>query len=600
MNMNFTDALDRYCALTGAVKSQKMVDACDFINHIVDKVDEAAIQIDCGTGKSSWAHARCAAYASKATPHVYVVPTRDEVTRAASNLTQMTNGEAAGIYLGWNQDECQSLSGRNLTFDKCMRTGSKSACARCPGRKLCLYRQSLRGLRRPLVVMTRESFIVLCGKGFDFTSHTILCDEDINVFADEIFTLGGMRRLADIFSMAGDYNVSQLVRTLMSGAKFWAAAPVPDSAARYMRLDSDSVAHALAEILRYMGTHTLKRDDELLVFRFVMFFRSAAACKAAYAYYFDGRDVFVKKNRIDLQSFTAYKKLIILNATASLSMVRLSGRAKIWRCRELEKYRREGSVSLFIVPANATKSRADRNTAAGLQLLSEHILAAGCEPDTWVLVVANRNDGGRADRVEAALGAEYGLSVFRLSRGLLRGTNAAKQCTIAFLPSAGFFTTLVDCALHVALKQGKDFLWSEVVCHDGRPRMRKGRFINSKLQDVYMRKSLTEFYQGIFRTAVRDGGSVAVILPLPDAEWVTALWRLTPFKVRAVHGGGRKARLFSGIGTLLDMEAGKPVSKTAVAELLGYKAWKSSRTVIMKLLKDFYVVSGRNLVRRDV
>lgn len=603
LDSNFTAMLDTYSTLTGAKISQKILSTCTFIEHVISKNDEAAVEIPCGAGKSTWAHAHIANNASAKTPYVYVVPTRSEVLNASALLAHMRGKQDVGMYLGWNHDSCKTVSGCDFTFDRCLRTGSRSECRRCRGRKQCLYMQSIKGLRKPVIVMTRESFLMLCEKRFNFSRHTVICDEDLSVFSDERFTLAELRRLEAVLCMAGEGVVAKLVKTLFPGLAFWKSAPALASAVSPLRIDVVAVARASQTIRRYSHTGDMKRDDELLVFRFLLFFRTAAECNATYGFWFDGEKVIVKKNRIDLRGFTAYRKLIVLNATASLSLVEMSGRARIWRCPDLEPCRGEGKVSLYVIPHNPTKSRAERNTTDGLKLMADNAGAIVASDGTWILVACNREDEGRADRVETELKSSFNANVLRLSRGFLRGTNSAKMCTVAFLPAAGFFSTLADCALHAALRTGMDFPWSEVIGADGRPRMFHGRFINPLLQDIYMRKTITEFYQGIYRTAVRDGGDVAVVIPLPDADWITALWRLTPFVVAAVHGAGeRKHRLFSGIGALLGISGGTKLAKKAMAEMLGYsgaQAWKRNKRIIMDLMGEYYADMGGFLVRRN-
>ncbi len=601
LNDNFDRMLDAYCALTGADKSPKVITSCGFCEKVSNANGEAVIALPCGFGKSTWAYAHIAANASDENPYIYVVATRTEAVMASVLLGQMRACNDVGLHLGWNAEACQQLSGRKLTFDRCLRNSSKSACRRCKVRRRCIYHQSLKALRRPVVTITRESFIILCEKGHCFRRQSIICDEELQVFSDERFTLMDLRDIDTVFNAASDERVCSLVGSILPSINLWRST-VPDTAAHNMRLDAGTIHGVAAKIIRYVRRAPLNPKTEKLVFRFLGFIRTAAECNATYAYRCDGNEVFVKKNRIDLSNYTSYRKFIVLNATAALSMVRLSGRAKIWKCKDLEKYRNEGKVRLYVIPANPTKSRVKCNTDAGKELLKEHRDSIFACDGSMVLLACNREDGGLAERLEAELAAEYATMVFKLSRGLLRGTNIAKACTVAFLPSAGFFTTLTDCALHAALETGKDFPWSEVVDSSGNPRMDRGRFINPVLQEIYMKKTIAEFYQGIYRTAIRDGHDVNVILPLPDADWVTALWDLAPFEIMAVHGGdGRKQRLFKGVAQLLGITGGTLVLKVEVALSLGYsgrQAWKRNRGAILSLIGKYFVEKGRFLIRR--
>ncbi|MCX6986223.1 MAG: hypothetical protein NT118_15960 [Lentisphaerae bacterium] len=459
----------------------------------------------------------------------------------------------------------------------------------------------MKALRHAVVVMTRESFIILCEKRHDFSRRAIVCDEELQVFSDERFTLTELRDIDSVFSAANDARVCSLVANILPSVNLWRTA-VPGSVVRHMRLDAGTIHGAAPRIIRYLHCGTVGAETEKLVFRFLGFIRTAAACNATYTYRCDGSEVFIKKNRIDLSNYTSYRKFIVLNATAALSMVRLSGRARIWQCRDLEKYRSDGKVRLYVIPANPTKTRVLQNTVAGRELLAEHRDIIFTGSGVMILLASNADDGGLAAGLESELATEYAAMVFRLSRGLLRGTNIAKACTVAFLPAAGFFTTLTDCALHAALETGRDFPWSEVVDICGYPRMDRGRFINPLLQEIYMKKTITEFYQGIYRTAIRDGGDVSVVLPIPDADWLTALWDLAPFEVMAVHGGnGRKQRMFKGVADLLGITGGTLVGKGEIAVALAYnggQAWKRNKGAILSLIGKYFVEKGRFLERR--
>ena len=600
--------------LKGIPLSHKIETMAAFFSRVASTHEQAVIMAPCGVGKSLSATAYAAASATVGAPVILIVQDRRTMFDARSDLSLIMNPDDIGLYAGWDRDECHSLNPGKFTFRDCLRDASDSECTCCRGRSDCNYCQSRAQLKRPVVVMTLASFLLLCEKGQDFGRHLIICDEDLLTFSDVNFTADELDFLHRLFTIHGQLlKASNLLPMLFPSLRFstfHGVDRIPDQHIRFMTLAGWDRS-LTGRVIRHIKADPARFTDcEELLFRFLMFFRTCAACGADYAYSFSGDMLCVKKNRLDLKSYTSYRQFFVLNATAALSLNEFAPGTKIVTCAGLDKYKSEASAQLYVVVGNPTMTRRRKNIKLGMSMIYRNLLpffADGCN----VLVPCNAS----GDEVPAMLATrligqapieQTGRSgaVHKISRGRLRGTNDFRMCTSAFFVAAGFFTSIEDCTLHAVLRTGQDMAWSEVVC-DGMPVMHKGRFRNEVVQDVYMRKVLTEMYQGVYRTAIRDGRDVQVVIALPSADWLVPLRQLMSFVVvDAEHVTTQIIQAFIGLSALMNLEPGTTVGKRDAAAMLGYEGdtgWKDHRDRISSLLEPFFEIphSGHTIGRRD-
>lgn len=600
--------LKMHCTSEGIPLGAKIEDTCRAIESVANSGAQSVVMLHCGLGKSTWSMGHIAVNAGSRQPYILVVQNREAVFQAANQLKELIPSGSVGVYAGWNSEECASLSGRIFTYRDCLRDDKNSACRTCTGRSGCRYWSSRRQLRRPVVVMTREAFLGLCEKGHNFSRHRIICDEALLTFADESFTADELDTLNGIFNRYGHgSSVSDLLRRLFPALSFKGSrgvAHIPDGHMRWLLLSKVWDSGIAGRIIRFMKAGKLQ-EHETLVYRFLLFFRTAAACAASYAYTFNGVVLRVKKDRLDLRSFTACKSIIVLDATAALSLSEFATGACIYTCPDLDNYAMQGTARFYVVVGNPTKSRRDRNTADGLALVDRHgrdIFAGGND----IMLPFNRDCADAVARTEQFILAHNGnAKPHRISRGLMRGTNAMRMCTSAFMPAAGFFTSIEDCGLHACLRLRMDMPLSELFLAAGKPAMHQGRFRNPVVQDIYMRKAITELYQGVYRTAIRDGRDVSIVLAVPDAGWLVPLFQLMRFTViDAVHRNPRAAKMFKGLSDLVNMKPGTGISKRRAAACMGYTgtdAWKNHKDQITALLEPFFRISGgAGMVRKEV
>ena len=611
MRRKLTDLL----GLKGIPYSRKIEIMSEFLQRVAGSRKQAVVKAPCGAGKTLCGTAYAAASATPQFPVIMILQDRRTMFNVRGDLSLIMNPEHIGVYAGWNEAECHGLNHGNLTYRDCLREASDSACLRCTGSWNCNYWQSGRQLGRRLVVTTRASFFQLCEKGHDFSQHLIICDEDLMTFIDETFTAD---ELDTLYRVLGRYDafsdIARLLRDLFPSlmfSHFRGIDRTPDTHVRFMT-QAGWDRSVTGRIIKFIKADpgAMKQYEEL-VFRLLVFFRTCAECASNYAYYYDGRNLYVKKQRINLRAFTGYRQFIVLNASAALSLNEFAPGTDIVTCDELDKYRDESSVDLYVVASNPTVSRRSSNITRGLSMLG---LNATCffagGPD--VLLPFNASNGDEdADIAEHGIRREYrshagaDANVHRISRGRLRGYNEFRNCTSAFFVAAGFFTSITDCVLHAVLRTGTDMAWTEVV-RNRRPVMHKGRFVNADVQDVYMRKTLDEIHQGVFRTAIRDGRDIQAIIALPSAEWLVPLRMLMKFKVvEAEHPCPQTVKAFLGLSQLMNLAPGTVVGKREAAAILGYDGetgWHDHRNRISSLLESYFEIphTGYGMVRRDI
>ncbi len=605
----------------GISSSPKIQAMAAFLLKVMLSLKQAIVMAPCGIGKTLCAIAWAAASATTQFPVLFIVQDRRTMFNIRNDLALIMDANDVGLYAGWSDAECHALNPGNFKFGDCLRDARDSACPRCTGRLSCNYWQSRRQLGRPVVVTTRAAFMILFVKNHDFSRHVIICDEDLMVFADEAFKVEELNVLQRVFSRHDSFSdVSGLLAGLfptLSFSRFAGLNRTADTHIRFMT-QANWDRTLISRIVKFIKAdpRALKQYEEL-VFRFLGFFRTCAACGASYAYVYDGDMLYVKKSRLDLKMFTGYRQFIVLNASAALSLNEFAPDTQIVTCADLDKYREAACAELYVIAANPTMSRRRTNIARGLSMLglnASYFFAGG--PD--VLMPYNISDGDAAikaadDADIAEVGiirefsslAGYAANVCRVGRGQLRGYNEYRNCSSAFFVAASFFTTVADYAMHAVLRTGADMALTEVVNY-GKPVMHKGRFRNADVQDVFMRKSLDELYQALFRTAIRDGRDVRAMVALPSPEWLVPLRMLMRFKVvEAEHPCPQTVQAFMGLSQLINLEPGSVVRKREAAAMLGYEGdtgWRDHRNRITGLLESYFEIprTGYDMVRRGM
>ncbi len=610
-----TGLLDRHFRLESDDVRAKVIDTLRFIEHVVAAGPGVAATPP-GSGKSTGAVISMAVRAKAGQRQIMVVQDRRTARENAAKLGEMIGCESVGLYVGFNQDECLGLSGTRRTYRDCLRNSRSSECRTCLCRESCDYWRSGKQLCRAVLLMTTAGFMCLLEAGFDFSDRRVWVDEELAVFSDETFSVDELRLLMELMSNAGDEDVRTLVSRIFPALEI-SADPFMHKAAqrggklvKFSRLDgllAHGVRSRLMRFIHSCGRNLRLAGSDDLFFRFVGFFRTDPRCDAQYAYFESDGRVYVKKSRISLSRLaTLCSGLTVLDASAAISICTINAEIPIYSCGELGKRRNPGRVSAYVVAGNPTKSRRGRNSSEAFRMLvsagKDLVEAAGC-----IMLPYNARDEGCAGDLELAIQEhcaklDVPCSIYRISRGRLRGSNEARHCNLAFFTQIGLFTSLFDCALHACLAAQGDIPWSEMANPDGSPRMSRGRFLHPGFQQVYRFKTAALLYQAIYRTCVRNGLPSTVFFAVPDIEWLIDLWALMPFDVLKASCGGntRREQFITGFSLLVNARPGHEISKRDAAIALGYcgrDPWGEHAGRLKELLGGFYSIGARTMER---
>ncbi|MDF7826852.1 hypothetical protein P4B35_22685 [Pontiellaceae bacterium B12227] len=343
------------------------------------------------------------------------------------------------------------------------------------------------------------------------------------------------------------------------------------------------------------------------VWSFYFFFRSARDIKTEFILH-ETQDqtgvprLHLKKNRIGLSEIKS-SKLWILNASAALSPATYPDSMKIHRCVDLQP--NSHRVNLYVIEANPMRSKVEDNVKATKALLKAHPELKDHEK---VLLTLSKQDGEGTDiikKLKSGLHKDADIKV--INRGRLKGTNEASDRTLVILSCMSVFTTVDNCAMELALDNGRTIPRTTIYNNLGAPKMHRGYFEVPDIQEIYACSALDELYQALYRSAIRIDQDVDVVIAIPHLEWLSALHRtvLPDFALQAAYRFKDEKLednpLVWGFCDLLEMDEGESIKKPDVAEKLGFNwktAWKDNKDKILFWLEPFFEVRNRELVRK--
>jgi len=315
------------------------------------------------------------------------------------------------------------------------------------------------------------------------------------------------------------------------------------------------------------------------------------------------------KSRIDFSTYGSFHKLILLDATGHLSL--LNNAFKDMHTVKV-KLKSSAKVKFCVVAGSPYKSKRVDNTKAGLELLKANAGSFFPTSGSKMLLVHNlvKNEEDKvlltqteSDITALAKANGTEVNIVRASRNNTRGSNEYRECDTVFLPGCSLFTTPVHYGLHCSLKKRGDVQWSDIITDNGAPRINwKSGFVDKYTQEVYIRTSLIELVQVIYRTQLRDGKAIAVVAALPSNEWLLYLAKELPnCELVDVTGSSKKNnKKFSDTGRLINTPLGMAVKKADAARMCGFtrqNAWTCYRKVLEKLLQGLFKINTKALVR---
>jgi len=648
------EMLTRYAQKCRIELSQRLRDAARFHEHMFQSQVAGVLESPCGSGKSTWAICHIALNATKANRYLYVLETVDALYRAAETLKELAK-TPVGLSHGFNQEKCRDLCGVEHSWRECLPKDPESACHACGRKTDCPFYNRASEQKKPIVCMTHEGLVRALEVDSELLKNTnILVDEDLNAFSTLNVSLDDLLHLRlrvpdlpldvlfpcsrlscktelDLYGVpeGSDVYASRnfVFRNEMETAKLRPAYNILCKALAIPILENPFPGGAKTDPMRAKNTLS-----ELL-----NFFRPSKQEDAFYAFRethaTDGTRYTLKRRRFSLAVDRVYRKLWILNASAQLSPYPYPDNFSVYECPELTG--NSHLVTLHVVRGNPMKSKLEQNVwLSDVALYMGPCLSPG--EHKKVLVVTNK-DSELLDDLKAKIGnALAGAEIVPMTRGRIKGSNAAGTCTLAFISGMAVFTTIDDCALHAALMLRRTFPDQPYLFSAKNvPNMPGGQFVIPAMRQYYALRALDEIYQTIWRTAVRNDKPVEAIIAVPMPEWLVALWRtVMPYfnlgvaykvvdkktvtewrafaaKEKAAQDQGTKDQaeldpnferdaFLDGLRVICS-PPGQEFSKTQIAMGFGYEGdngWKDNKKRIMTLLGSFFEEGSTNRVLR--
>lgn len=554
--------------------------------HIFQQSSNAIVSLPCGTGKSTAMLGLMVANASSQNPFMLVLETRDAVQKTFTLLNRLCPGKV-GMYLGWAANECGHAQQKIAPLIPKRR----SLCPKCCFSANCIYSNSPKALTQPIVVTTHASFKILAAThSTGMKKFTVVCDEDLAVFSAESFTAAELNQLAG-FIVKQDNGTALLQAAfspLVNRQGKWYLAAGRDAVVAELATIPEEAYHQLCRRV-FAGTAFLSDQLVELLAKFLHFFGGLRNGKFATCVI--GDRIKMRRQWVNLDQL-AIRHFVLMDASAEYSLLRLEW--PLFTCKQMKDLADGAVARLGIVVGNPTKSRRIKNISASQASLPA---LAGAQ----VLLVHNAT-GSEKDRAEIATLQQMLMKVARkvvpVSRGRLRGGNDYRDLDAIVTVGAGFFDGLEDLMLLAALQRGRTVKADEIWDAAGAPLMHKSSFQCREVQEIFIRQYIATLYQGLYRTALRNGQPIIAVIALPNVSWLVELRRLMRLELIDVVGDETQRKRMAGFLKLLaDVPSGQGTDKEVVAATLGYKSFKGNETYITNLLKSFFKRIGNRFRR---
>jgi hypothetical protein len=629
--------LDRYANLAGFSLSAELKESVRFHEYLFSSRRSGVMESPCGSGKSMWAMTHISLNASETSRFLYVVDTVEALYRAAKMIEDLNPALTVGRYHSFNQEKCRELCGNTHNWKVCSSADPKSVCHSCGVRDRCAFHTRDQQIQRGAVVMCHNGLVRLLESGkppVKLDEAKIIVDEDLDASLTAEFTLDDLRN-AEQFVDGAQLAVGTPanLRGLLPFTRF--ANPLlnqllPDietfASLNYVCRDAVQTTALAAQmpglrkairrgrILTMKNQASREERARQTLCEIVNFFRPGPRADVRYVYREiheeDGRGkgktrYLLRKNRFDLDVKAVGKKLWILNASAQLSPTVYPSNMPVFRCPDMKP--NGHLVSLYVIARNPTQNKTSENICAACLILRKKILSGKHQN---VFIATNKDSGVDRD-LRSAIQETFDQQPFRskmkiitLPRGRIRGSNEAGECTFAVLAPMSLFSTLDSIAMRAVLSVGRTVpVVPNVLTAEGIPAMPRGQFQWQTMGQIYALTALNELYQTLWRTAVRNNQPVEAIVVIPDAEWLSVLWRtvMPGFKLLGAYKlKGQELRddpLMTGLVGLMGEPVGVDVEKNEVAQRLGYggkNPWKENKEGILSLLGPFFEEGSTN------
>ena len=614
--------LERYSTVTGIALSERVRTAARFHEQLFQQ-QSGVMETPCGSGKSTWALCHIALNASACNRYLYVVDTIETLYRAADVIEKLTPGLSVGRYHSFNPERCQALCGTPHNWQQCNPEDPASLCRKCKARQQCAFFDRDRQLDRPVVVMCHNGFVRLLESEAAeplLDRARIVIDEDLNAFLSTEFEHEDLQLVDSYVSGLGlslkpffpytSFAASGTPYGIQPGALTYASI-------HYVYRNegaTSALSNIVTDLRKAIGTGRLgltattaqNEHARQLLYELLSFFRPGYRGDASYAYREirdrNGVRYLVKKSRFNLGSQPVGVKLWILNASAQLSPY--PANMPVYRCPDLRPNGHQ--LSLHVIVGSPMQSKHGAHVRTACEIIRKICL----NRDHKAAFVATDKGATSFDDVASAVRGSFGEAtrIVRLERGRIRGSNVAGDCTFACLAGLSLFTSIDNVGATAAIVTRRTIpVTPNVFARSGVPSMPGGRFKLKIMREIYALSAMDELYQTLWRTAVRNDGQVEAVVVVPDAEWLSILWRtvMPGFRTHAVYKPSDRSfkidLAMDGLVFLMGVAPGREFAKQDIAKRMGYQgqnAWKDNAARIGYLLAPFFEDGSTNRMLR--
>ena len=606
--------LEKYGQAAGIEITDRIRKSARFHEHLFKQHASGLMETPCGFGKSVWAQCHIAGRACEDEPYLYVTDTLEALHRAASMLEKLNPELSVGRYHGFDADGCYNLCGERHDWRECSPTNKERVCRTCATRSQCEFFNRERELQKAAVLMCHNGLVrLLENKPAALDGRNIIIDEDLNAFLTAEFKLEDIRLVQRYLHRVGVELGGLLPYTRLDAV---GNVELPQGSQSFaglnyiLRDEQDTAALTpLVEAMRKgLGagfldpfSHSTGEIDHVqhVLLELINFFRPSVREDSCYSYREilkgDHVSYVCKKSRFSFGAGIPGRRLWILNASAELSTVPYPEGLSIHKCSDLQP--NSPLVTLHIIQGNPMRSKRQAQVAMAAQIIRDICVHRRHKA---VFVATDRKPRG-VEEIEEAVRQALGndATIKMLPRGRIRGSNEAGDCTLACLATMSLFTTIDNVALSTAIGLRRTLPTTRVFSKSGVPRMPGGRFKIAAMQKQFAFAALDEIYQTIYRSAVRNDKPVEAIVAMPDAEWISLLWRtvMPGFRFNAVYKTTEKGfqidDAMSGLLGLMMMTPGEEITKKDIAIRMGYSkttGWKDrkNRARMRLILEPFF------------
>jgi hypothetical protein len=609
--------VDRYIHECDIAQPDRVQLAARFHEHLFQHKGSGVMETPCGYGKSTWAQCHIAVNGHAAHKYLYVVDTIDALYRAAETIETLNPELSAGRYHAFNADRCFALCGVHHSWNQCRRNDPASVCRKCEARTKCAFYSHRDELDKPVVIMCHNGFVrLLESEDAEVMLETarIIVDEDLNAFLSTEFTHEDLILVEQFVGSTGGSIKPYFPYTSFAAAGSGLhiqAGSITYAAIHYVYRDEAQTAELsdnTIELRKALGIGKLnmfkhsEADVEharQVLCELLTYFRPAYRGDARYAYR-EIRDAKqkqvryqVKKNRYSFGDKPVGEKLWILNASAQLSPHPYPSTLPVYGCPELQP---DGHLlGLHVIAGNPMQSKREAHVDTAIRIIRDVCL----DRQHKAAFIATNKDAASFDEA---------VPTVPLARGRIRGSNKAGKCTFACLAGLSLFTSIDNVGVTAAIALCRTIpVTPAVFTKEGAPSMPGGRFRLKLMREIYALSALDELYQALWRTAVRNQEQVEAIVVIPDAEWLSVLWRtvMPGYRTYAVYKPVETDfsvdLAMDGFVYLMGVEPGREFKKQDIAALLGYSgayAWKDNQRRIRRLLDPFFEDGSSNRILR--